>query len=66
MWKESRTTVDEFAELGHCLNEVGVDELSDPLRRFLTVLCLELDFQYTIPMTQDQSFAWLRSDRVRT
>lgn len=40
VWKESRTTMDKFAKLGHGLNEMGVDELSDPLRRLLAVLCL--------------------------
>jgi hypothetical protein len=54
MWKESRTAVDEFAELGHSLNEVRVDELSDPFGRFLTVLCLEFDFEHTIPTMDGQ------------
>jgi hypothetical protein len=45
--------MDKFAELGHSLNKMGVDELSDPLWRFLAVLCLELDFKYTIPTAQD-------------
>lgn len=50
--EESRTAVDEFAELGYSLNEMGVNEVGDPLRRLLTVLCLELDFKYTIPTAQ--------------
>jgi hypothetical protein len=29
--KESRTTMDEFAELGHSFNEMGVGEISDPV-----------------------------------
>jgi hypothetical protein len=53
MRKESRTTVDEFAKFGHGLYEVGVNKLGDPLGRFLTVLRLKLDFEYTIPMTQN-------------
>jgi hypothetical protein len=53
MRKESRTTVDELAKFGHGLYEVGVNELGDPLGRFLTVLRLKLDFEYTIPMTQN-------------
>jgi hypothetical protein len=53
MRKESRTTVDEFAKFGHGLYEVGVNELGDPLGRFLTVLRLKFDFKHTIPLTQD-------------
>ncbi len=40
MRKESRTAMDKFAELGHSLNEMGVDEVSDPLWRLLAILCL--------------------------
>jgi hypothetical protein len=29
--KESRTTMGEFAELGHSFNKMGVDEISDPV-----------------------------------
>ena len=50
--EESCTTMDEFAELGHSLNEMGVDEVSDPLWRLLAVLRLQLDFKYTIPTAQ--------------
>jgi hypothetical protein len=50
--KKGCTTMDKFAELGHSLNEMGVDELSDPLWRLLAVLCLQLDFKYTIPTAQ--------------
>jgi hypothetical protein len=32
--------MDEFAELGHSFNEMGVDEISDPLWRLLAILCL--------------------------
>lgn len=66
MRKESRTAVNEFAELGHSLYEVGVDELSNPLGRLLTVLRLKLDFEYAIPTTQNQSSARSRDYRVRT
>jgi hypothetical protein len=47
--------MDKFAELGHSLNEMGVDKLSNPLRRLLTVLCLQLDFKYTIPTARGKS-----------
>jgi hypothetical protein len=67
MWKESSTAVDKFAKLGNGLDEVGVDEFSDPLGGLLTVLCLELDFEYTIPTAQNQSSTtWAVNCRVRT
>lgn len=50
MRKECRTTVDEFTELGHGFDKMRVDELSDPLRRLLTVLRLEFDLKYAIPI----------------
>jgi hypothetical protein len=31
VWKEGHAAVDEFAELGHSLNKMQVDEVSDPL-----------------------------------
>jgi hypothetical protein len=36
-------------ELGNSLNEVGLDEIRDPLGRLLPELSLEFDFQNTIP-----------------
>ena len=66
MRKEGRTTVNEFAELGHSLYEVGVDEVSNPLGRLLTVLRLKLDFEYTVPTTQIESSARSRNCKVHT
>jgi hypothetical protein len=51
MGKKCRTTVNEFAELGYGLNEMRVDEFSDPEGRFLSILCLEFDLKYAIPKT---------------
>ena len=42
--------MDEFTELGHGFDKMRVDELSDPLRRLLTVLRLEFDLKYAIPI----------------
>jgi hypothetical protein len=67
MWKESCTAVDEFAELRYSLNEVRVDEFSDPFGRFLTVLCLEFDFEHTIPTRMHEQYnGWFRSSGVCT
>jgi len=35
-------------ELGHCFDQVRLNELSDPLRRLLTKLSLKLDFQNSV------------------
>ena len=55
--EESRAAVDEFAELGHSLNEMRVDELKHPLRRLLAKLRLQLDFKNTIPGSRHQFYA---------
>ena len=49
--------MDEFAELGHSLNEMRVDVLKDPLRRLLAKLRLQLDFKNTIPGSRRQFYA---------
>ena len=38
--KESRTTMNKFTKLGYSLNEMRIDEVSNPLWRLLAVLCL--------------------------
>jgi hypothetical protein len=62
VWKEGRAAVDEFAELGHSLNKMRVDEVSNPLWRLLTVLCLQLDFKYPVPASQRQFCAETSKD----
>lgn len=45
---QSGTTVDEFGKLWHRLDQVRVDQVSNPLRWLLANLCRELDLENTI------------------
>jgi hypothetical protein len=49
--EQRRAAVDEFAKLGHGLDEMRVDKLKDPLRRLLPKLRLQFDLQYAVPGT---------------
>jgi hypothetical protein len=46
--EQSRTTMNEFAELGDTLHQVAGHQLTHPKRRFLSKLGLEFYFQNSI------------------
>lgn len=55
-------------ELGDSLDQVRPNELCNPLRRFLTKLCLELDFQNTIGeqffVFRSELFEWMINPNI--